>query len=305
MSPARPAWYKECPAETWAEIALLSRDEQALHFLLRGISPFCTLPEDEEELRRLVGVSPDLWRGWSAIRHLWPVSGLRRGRTRARMNPLLGEALSEATEACATYRKRAKAGAAGRWKKDRALDASSNASSVLEGMQRERLERVEEREKKEPARKRAPGAFSSTSGEGVPGSDPAPSRMIFPPSAKALEKAELDAEAEQARRNREAQRRAKDFEAEIEREKARAIEAKFGGKSGADPNAHGLRLSGDLASCLYAGSWYARNADGKRWLTEDNTRPDGSSTMSNPKDAKLNEAIYAAMNALRAARVNS
>jgi hypothetical protein len=65
-------------------------------------------------------------------------------------------------------------------------------------------------------------------------------------------------------------------------------------------NVPGLRMSKDGASCSYAGSWYLPNKDGHRWLTEDGARPDGSSMQSNPKDAALNERVYAAMNALAA-----
>lgn len=64
-------------------------------------------------------------------------------------------------------------------------------------------------------------------------------------------------------------------------------------------NPFSLRLAKDGASILYAGSWYSKHRDGKRWIcrTEDGEmfRPDGTSTGAAPKDPKLNDEVNAAM----------
>jgi hypothetical protein len=136
--------------EVWSDLTLLPREAVALHLLLSDLAfQRGSLPEDEVELRRVVGVGDGLWHSWADIRHLWPVSGLRRGCTRARMNPLLGEAFSDASEAVSNYRKRAKKGAAGRWKKGRADGASSNASSNASSTRQAMQRRVEERKSRE------------------------------------------------------------------------------------------------------------------------------------------------------------
>lgn len=150
---ARAAWYKRRVAELWLDLVALPREAVALHLLLSDLAfQRGSLPEDEAELRRVVGVGEGLWHFWPEVRDLWPVHGLRRGRTRSRINPTLGEAFSDASEAVAAYRKRGKKGAAGRWKKGRADDASSNASSnassIREAMQR-RVEKSKSRKKKE------------------------------------------------------------------------------------------------------------------------------------------------------------
>lgn len=64
------------------------------------------------------------------------------------------------------------------------------------------------------------------------------------------------------------------------------------------PNPLGIRASKDGAGVNYAGEWYRRHPDGKRWLTEEGYRPDGTSTMADPKDAALNEKVWTAMNAI-------
>jgi len=149
-------WYQRRVTELWTDLSLLSRDAVALHLLLSDLAFLRgPLPEDEEELRRVVGVSDSLWTSWPEIAHLWPTERLRGGnigfRT-VRVNPPLGEAFSEASEACAVNRKRAKKAANTRWNAvrdgDARSNAPSNASSVLGAMQIEReKERKKERER--------------------------------------------------------------------------------------------------------------------------------------------------------------
>jgi hypothetical protein len=55
-----------------------------------------------------------------------------------------------------------------------------------------------------------------------------PQRAAFPPSARAIEAAELDAEADQARRNREAQARAHADQTKLDEMITRGLEEKFG-----------------------------------------------------------------------------
>jgi uncharacterized protein YdaU (DUF1376 family) len=145
-------WYQRHVTELWTDLALLSRDAAALHALLSDLAFIRdgSLPEDEEELRRVVGVSDSLWNSWSEIAHLWPAKRLRGGNNGSRtvrVNLALREAFSQASEACSTNRKRAKKGAAGRWKKGRAVDASSNA---LSNADRQTDRQTEEEEEKTP-----------------------------------------------------------------------------------------------------------------------------------------------------------
>ncbi len=80
-------------------------------------------------------------------------------------------------------------------------------------------------------------------------------------------------------------------------------DAAFGRPTGeaqppAAANPHGIRPSKDRTSMCYRGDWYHPHPDGKRWLTEDDYRPDGTSIMADAGDKRLNEEVYAAMTAL-------
>jgi len=63
-------------------------------------------------------------------------------------------------------------------------------------------------------------------------------------------------------------------------------------------NPLGLRLAKDGATVYFAGAWYGPHRDGRRWLTEDGYRPDGTPQSADPKDAPLNEKVWTAMNRL-------
>jgi hypothetical protein len=179
VSGARAFWYKRHVAELWSDLSPLSRDAVALHLLLSDLAFLRgSLPEDEAELRRVAGVSEELWRSWPEIRDLWPVTNPRPRVHRARpvgapsaplsrLNPALGGAFSHASEACTVNQKRAQKAARIRWKAPRRGDAPSippgdapsNASSMLGAMQKER--KKDRKKEKERARSRAVG-FSST-----------------------------------------------------------------------------------------------------------------------------------------------